>query len=82
MASDWVAEQNEPNPWVGKTSRVVGQQLGEPVGRGVLVAHQVVGVLVAEQVGASGGAVQQRAAGEDTADRSSPSSRLPASVNA
>ena len=47
---------------------VVGQQLGEPVGRGVLVVDQVVGVLGAEQVGAAGGAVQQRTAGEH-ADR-------------
>ena len=43
---------------------LVGQQVGEPVGRGVLVADQRVGVLVPEQVGAAGGAVQQRAAGE------------------
>jgi hypothetical protein len=45
--------------------RVVGQQCREPVGGGVLRAHQRVGVLGAEQVGATGGAEEQRAAGED-----------------
>ena len=44
---------------------VVGQELGEPVRRRVLVVHEVVGVLGAEQVGPAGGAVEQRAAGED-----------------
>ena len=45
--------------------RLVGQLLGELVGRGVLVADQRVGVLLAEQVGPAGRAVEQRAAGED-----------------
>ena len=44
--------------------RLVRQQVGEPVGRGVLVADQLVGVLVPEEVGTAGGAVQQRTAGE------------------
>ena len=50
---------------------VVGEQVGQLVGRGVLVSDEVVGVLDPEQVGAAGGAVQQRAAGED-ADRGVP----------
>ena len=48
----------------GEDLRLVGQQLGEPVGRGVLVADQGVGVLGPEEVGPTGGAVQQRTAGE------------------
>ena len=48
----------------GVDLRLVGQQLGEPVGRGVLVVHQGVGVLGPEEVGASGRAVEQRPAGE------------------
>ena len=43
---------------------LVGEQVGEPVGRGVLVTDQRVGVLSAEQVRAPGGAVEQRASGE------------------
>ena len=37
VASDWVAEQNEPKPWVGNTSAASGSSVGQPVGRGVLV---------------------------------------------
>ena len=43
----------------------VGQVGGQAVGRGVLVADQIVGVVRAEQVGPAHRAVQQRAAGED-----------------
>ena len=68
VASDWVAEQKEPNPWVGNTSAASGSSVGQPLGGGVLVADQVVGVLGAEQVGPPGGAEQQRPAGEH-ADR-------------
>lgn len=44
---------------------VVRQKVGQPVRRGVLVADQVVRVFGAEQIGAAGGAEEQRAAGED-----------------
>ena len=53
---------------------LVGQQVGQPVRGGVLVAHQVVGVLGAEQVGTTGRAEEQRAAGEDADGPSRPSS--------
>ena len=48
----------------GQHLGVVGQLGGEPARRGVLVVHQRVRVVGAEQVGAAGGAEQQRAAGE------------------
>ena len=44
----------------------VGQEVGQSVGRGVLVADQRVGVLLTEQVRPAGGAVQQRTTGEHT----------------
>ena len=43
---------------------LVREQVGQPVSRGVLVAHERVGVLVPEEVGTTGGAVQQRPAGK------------------
>ena len=63
--SAWVAEQNEPKPWVGKTAGLLRQLASQP-GRGVpLVPGQPVGELEAQQVGTTGGAVEQRPAGED-----------------
>ena len=58
------AEQKEPKPWVGQDLGVLGKLVGETVRRGELVVDQVVGVVGAEQVGAAGGAEEQRAAGE------------------
>ncbi len=51
---------------MGRVDRcLVAQQVGEPVGRRVLVVHEVVGVLGTEEVRAAGRAVEQGAARED-----------------
>ena len=62
--SDWVAEQKQPKPWVGKTPASSGSRSASRWAEACWCVHQLVGVLGPEQVGAAGRAVQQRAAGE------------------
>jgi hypothetical protein len=49
-----------PETMGGEHLRRVGQQIGQLVGRGMLVTDEDVSVLLAEQVRPAGGAVQQR----------------------